>query len=143
MKQFHGSSYLHVLHVQISSPLSREDVPEFGPQISEVKVHAANRHLRWVENVKQKYNFKFFLQKEHPGKTYQCRACLLQIQVPSQVCFFLTLTKTFHKCCQKVFAAGAADAPLPLKRSNSDALRRDRQVLIFQITTLYPISIMM
>ena len=33
-----------------SSHLFREDVPEFGPQISEVKVHAANRHLRWVKN---------------------------------------------------------------------------------------------
>ena len=25
------------------------------------------------------------MQKEHPGKTYQCRACLLQIQVPFHV----------------------------------------------------------
>ena len=51
-------SVLRNTHEMSLTPLSREDVPEFGPQISEVKVHAANRHLRWVTNVKQKYNFK-------------------------------------------------------------------------------------
>ena len=62
---------------------SREDVPEFGPQISEDEVYAANRHFRWVKNVKTK--LLILLQKEHLGKTDQCRACLLQIQVLFEV----------------------------------------------------------
>ena len=56
-------SVLRNTHEMSFTPLSREDVPEFGPQISEVKVHAANRHLRWVTNVKQKYNFKTFCRR--------------------------------------------------------------------------------
>ena len=50
---------------------------------------------------------------------------------------FPYIPHTFHRFPQKVFAPGAADTTLPVSRSNSDALRRDRQVLIFQITTLY------
>ena len=51
--------------------------------------------------------------------------------------FVLLFPQTLHQFCQKVFAPGAADETLPLKRSNSDALCGDGQVLIFQITTFY------
>ena len=50
--------------------------------------------------------------------------------------FYVLVPQTFIQYCQKVFAPGAADETLPVKRSNSDALRRNRQVIIFQI--FYP-----
>ena len=83
---------------------SREDVPEFGPQISEDKVYVANRHFRWVKHVKTK--LLILLQKEHIGKTDQCRACLLQIQVSfwshknTQSSFYQIISIVFHHISQ-------------------------------------------